>query len=103
VYVTAFDPNGNTEDLGTVTTSIDGSYAIDWTPLVPGLYAITASFAGANSHYSSSAATHLAVGKTVVSPLVTSAPTAVPTFGPTSSVSTPTPVSPSSPSPSQAA
>ncbi len=61
VTLTALDPNGNTENIGTVTSDLTGSYAIVWTPPVPGVYTITASFAGTNSYYASSAETHMVV------------------------------------------
>ena len=50
VTLTALDPNGNIENLGTTTSNINGNYAIDWTPPVPGLYTITATFSGTNSY-----------------------------------------------------
>ena len=64
VTLTALDPNGNTQNIGTVTSDVTGSYAISWTPPIPGLYKITATFSGTNSYFSSSGETHLAVGST---------------------------------------
>ncbi len=61
VTLTAVDPNGNTQNIGTVTSDILGSYAISWTPPVPGLYTVVANFAGSNSYYSSLADTHFVV------------------------------------------
>jgi hypothetical protein len=61
VHLTAIDPNGNYQDIGTVTSGVDGSYAISWVPPVPGLYKITASFEGSESYYSSTVTTHFLV------------------------------------------
>ncbi|MGD0406544.1 MAG: PQQ-binding-like beta-propeller repeat protein [Candidatus Bathyarchaeia archaeon] len=74
--LTALDPNGNTENIGIVTTDAAGQYAISWTPPVPGLYTITATFSGTNSYWSSSAETNIDV--------LTAAATAAPTPTPTS-------------------
>jgi hypothetical protein len=93
VHLTAIGPNGNTEEIGTVTSGIDGSYAVAWTPPLLGLYTINASFAGTNSYYSSSALTHLAVGQ---------AASAAPVHPSASASLTATPALSSSPSPSQA-
>ena len=89
VTLTAFDPNGNTENIGTVTSDITGNYAISWMPPVPGLYTITATFAGSNSYYSSSSETHITVSKAVAAQpqqtptqTATSPPTATPTASP---------------------
>ena len=57
VHLTAIDPNGNFQDIGTATSDITGNYAISWTPPVPGIYTVTATFEGSNSYYSSSAET----------------------------------------------
>ena len=61
VTLTAIDPNGNTEDIGTVTSDTLGTYATSWTPPVPGLYTILANFAGTKSYGGSIADTHLVV------------------------------------------
>jgi hypothetical protein len=61
VQLTAIDPNGNWQNIGTATSDIDGTYAISWTPPVPGIYKITATFAGSNSYYASTGTTHLLV------------------------------------------
>ena len=62
----------------TVTSNINGNYAIDWTPPVPGLYTITATFAGTGAYYGSSGQ----IDVTVASAPTTA--TAVPTVTPTS-------------------
>ncbi len=59
VTLTALDPNGNTQNIGTVTSDTTGGYAIAWTPPVPGVYRITATFAGSNSYFRSSSETHI--------------------------------------------
>jgi hypothetical protein len=61
IHLTAFDPNNNTEDLGYVTSDASGNYALQWTPPVPGIYKVTASFEGSNSYFSSSAVTAVSV------------------------------------------
>ncbi len=99
VHLTATDPNGNFQDIGTVTSDMVGNYAISWTPPVSGVYTITASFAGSNSYGDSSAQTNLLVSESAVATVPSSnSPTQ-----PTSSQTTPpTTALPVSPSPSQA-
>ncbi|PVX25180.1 MAG: hypothetical protein CW691_05395 [Candidatus Bathyarchaeum sp.] len=65
VTLTAIDPNGNSQTIGTVTTDAGGSYGIMWTPPVEGLYQITATFDGTDSYGSSYATTYLGVGPAV--------------------------------------
>ncbi len=60
VHLTAIDPNGNFQDLGTATSNSLGNYAIEWTPPVPGLYTVTATFEGSESYYRSEAGTSFA-------------------------------------------
>ncbi len=52
VHLTAVDPNGNFQDMGTTTSNVDGSYAIEWLAPVPGIYHVTATFEGSDSYYS---------------------------------------------------
>jgi len=103
VHLTAIDPNGNTEDLGYVTSDASGLFSYMFQPPVPGKYTIVATFAGSNSYYGSSAETTIGVvaaaaasAVPVVTPTVppTSAPTTVPTIAPT-----PTPTIAATPSP----
>ncbi|MCW4005012.1 MAG: PQQ-like beta-propeller repeat protein [Candidatus Bathyarchaeota archaeon] len=61
VYLTAIDPNGNTQDIGAVTSDIDGNFAIQWTPPVPGVYTVKASFEGTESYFKSYATTSFAI------------------------------------------
>ena len=65
VYLFATDPNGNSIDIGLVTSDgYSGTFAFDgWTPKVPGLYTITATFLGDESYGSSSATTYLTVAE----------------------------------------
>ena len=93
VHLTALDPNGNTQDIGTVTSDMSGNYAIMWTPPVEGLYKIIATFEGSESYYASYAET--AIG-------VSAAPAASPAATPTPTPATPptaTPTVTASPSP----
>ena len=103
VTLTAIDPNGNTQNIGTVTSDILGNYAVTWKPPVPGLYTVLANFAGTNSYYGSLEETHFAVGAAAVaavpaSPQATATPsTATPgqTVTPSPQVTT-TPIPPPS-------
>jgi outer membrane protein assembly factor BamB len=65
VYLYATDPNGNGVDIGFVTSDgYSGTFAFDgWTPEVPGLYTITATFLGDESYGMSSATTYLTVAE----------------------------------------
>jgi outer membrane protein assembly factor BamB len=100
VHLTATDPNGNFQDLGTAVSNDLGNYALAYIPPVPGLYTITASFEGSNSYYGSQAGTSFIVSKAsaatpevAVTPVPTQAPTAVivPTQAPTATIA-PTPI-----------
>jgi hypothetical protein len=98
VHLTATDPNGNFQEIGNATSDSLGNYAISWTPPVPGMYTVKASFVGSNSYYGSEAGTAFFVSEaSSVSPVV--GPTSIPTqtVPPTSP-----PVQTTSPSPSQA-
>jgi outer membrane protein assembly factor BamB len=92
VKLTAIDPNGNFQTLGTVTSDADGNFAYIYNPQLPGMYTVTATFEGSNSYYGSHATTHIVV---VSAAGVTPAPTNNPT--PTTSTS-PTTVPSTSPS-----
>jgi hypothetical protein len=98
VHLTATDPNGNYQDIGTATSDALGNFVISWTPPITGLYKVKATFEGSNSYFSSEAGTAFYVAETATSPQVE--PTATlppPTVAPTQ----PTQQTPS-PSPSQA-
>ena len=97
VTLSVFDSNNNTYTVGATTSDADGNFGFAWTPPVPGLYKVTATFEGSNSYYGSHAATMVVVSKAPAASVVTPAPTQ--TAAPTSS-----PVQTASPtaSPSQA-
>jgi len=61
VSLTALDPNGNLDNIGTATSDLTGQYSIGWTPTIPGDYTIVASFGGSQSYYQSSAQTEVYV------------------------------------------
>ena len=72
VQITAVDPNNNTVNLGTATTDgISGTYALNWTPTIPGIYKIYATFAGDNSYGSSFATTYATVSSISITPTPT--------------------------------
>jgi hypothetical protein len=105
VKLTATDPNGNYQDIGTATSNALGNYAFAWTPPVPGLYTIKATFEGSKSYFGSEAGTAFVAGEaTTVNPQVT--PTLPPnTQQPgetTAPTQTSTPAQPSTPTPTQA-
>jgi outer membrane protein assembly factor BamB len=83
ITLTAIDPNGNTQAIGTVTSDLGGSYGISWTPPVEGKYQIKATFAGTSSYGSSYATTYLTVGPATAIVQPTAAPTPTPTIEPT--------------------
>jgi outer membrane protein assembly factor BamB len=101
VKVTAVDPNGNFQDLGTPTTDTNGNYGLMWIPPVPGLYQIKTSFAGSESYGPSTATTYIGVDPAKASPAVTQtpAPTVTTPVTPTPT-NPPTAVVPPSPTPS---
>jgi hypothetical protein len=97
VKLTALDPNGNTQDIGTVTSDMSGLFMKMWTPPVPGEYKIIATFAGSESYWSSYAETALGV---VAAP--SPSPAATPTTPPPTATPTPTPAPTATASPSPA-
>jgi hypothetical protein len=68
VDLVALDPNGNMVYIGQATSNIDGSFGFSWAPEVPGLYQITAIFAGSASYGSSTASTYLTAVEGPVTP-----------------------------------
>ncbi len=88
VKLQAIDPNGNYQELGTVTSDANGNYFVAYSPEMAGVYQIIASFEGSESYFASSA-------QTVV--LISEAKAAVPTEAPvtpTPELPTPTPATP---------
>jgi len=75
VTLAAIDPNNNYIPIGDVTSDITGAYGCKFTPEVPGMYQIIATFAGSRSYGPSFAQTYLAVGE---APAATAAPTPAP-------------------------
>jgi hypothetical protein len=88
VKLTATDPNGNYQNIGTATSDIFGNYAISWNPPVAGIYKVTATFQGSESYYGSDAGTSFVVAKTGtaanVVPTQQQSQTASPTSSPAS-------------------
>ena len=96
VTLFATDANGNTEEIGAVTSDSSGLYNFAWTPTAAGKFVITAVFDGSNSYYGSSSATAVAVNTAAaaeVTPTPTPSETVAPTVAPT--VTAPTTASPS--------
>lgn len=91
IKLTAIDPNGNTQDIGTVTSDLNGVFGTMWTPPVEGFYQIVATFEGSESYSSSVTSTYFSVGPAPATsaPAVTSTatPTATPTPTPAPTVS----------------
>jgi hypothetical protein len=78
VTIAVTDKNGNCYDIGTTTTDpTTGLFSLNWTPIIPGNYTVTATFAGTQSYYGSSAQTAFYAS----SPAPTAAPTATPVTG----------------------
>jgi hypothetical protein len=94
VLLTATDPNGNQQTIGTATTDANSNYGIMWKPPVEGVYKITATFSGTKSYYNSEATTYLGVEAASSEPTSTPPPTTQPTSTPAS-----TPTATVSPSP----
>jgi hypothetical protein len=75
VTLMALDPNGNYANIGTATSDANGLFAINFTPTVPGIYHIYATFSGSNSYWGSQAENVVSVTS---APAVTAAPTPAP-------------------------
>jgi hypothetical protein len=80
VTVAVTDSNGNCYDIGTVTTSPTGTFGLTWTPIISGNFTVTATFAGTQSYYGSSATAYFYASAV--------APTAAPTATPQSNLAT---------------
>jgi hypothetical protein len=61
VSIDTVDPNGNLVHIGNSTSDTNGAYGYAFTPEIPGLYTIIASFDGSKSYYSSHAETMINV------------------------------------------
>ena len=77
VTLSVTDSNGNHYDIGTATTNAMGDYGLTWTPIISGNFTVTATFAGTQSYYGSSATTYFYASPAAPTP----APTAPPITG----------------------
>ncbi len=75
VTVSVLDPNGNFYEVGTATSTSDGTYKLMFTPAVPGVYTVVATFAGSESYWPSYASTAIGVEE---APAATPVPTPTP-------------------------
>ena len=92
VVLTTLDPNGNTYEVGRTTTGLSSVFGCAFTPQVPGLYKITATFAGSNAYYGSYAETYINVGE---------APKAAQAIEPEPAAPAPTEPEPTTPEPTE--
>jgi hypothetical protein len=75
VVVSVLDPNNNCYEVGRTTSDASGYFGYEFTPAVPGLYKVIASFEGSSAYYGSSAETFITVED---APAETPAPTPTP-------------------------
>ena len=75
VTISVFDPNGNCYDVGTATSDASGKYVCEFTPPVPGLYTVYATFEGSGAYWPSSDQNYLKVEQ---APVATAEPTPTP-------------------------
>ena len=61
VTLDTLDPNGNFVHIGEATSDMSGTFGFAWTPDIPGLHKVIATFAGSESYASSYAVTYLNV------------------------------------------
>ena len=95
VTLVATAADGTTISIGQTTSNAQGHFTFQWTPPDAKLYTISATFAGDDSYWSSSAISDLNVVSSNVSPIPSTSPTPVP---PTASpIVTPTPTTPQGP------
>jgi hypothetical protein len=95
VKITAYDPNGNFQTIGTVISDDSGSFGIAYTPQLEGSYQIRATFDGTYSYGGSYATAYMVVGPATAAPAPSATPTLAPTATPTA---TPTAAPTASPS-----
>jgi hypothetical protein len=58
VTISVVDSNGNYREIGTATTDTSGSFGYTWTPDIPGGFMVSATFAGSESYWKSTASTY---------------------------------------------
>ena len=80
VVLETLDPNGNFYEIGNTTTDASGMFSYAFTPEVPGMYTIVATFAGSGAYYGSSAETAINVEE---APQAAASPTPAPSYGQT--------------------
>jgi hypothetical protein len=68
VSLDAIDPNGNYVHIGDTTSDIYGNFGLAYTPEVPGIYHVIATFAGSKAYYQSAGSTYLTVDDATVTP-----------------------------------
>jgi len=71
VTISVIDANGNYRTIGTTTSDATGTYALNWTPDIPGAYTVIAQFAGSNGYYPSTAETHFYASEAATPPPTT--------------------------------
>jgi hypothetical protein len=76
VKLSAIDPNGNYQDIGTAQADVHGVFGKSWVPPVPGDYYVVAEFEGSKAYGPSSAATYFTVDEapTAAQPIEPEAP-----------------------------
>jgi hypothetical protein len=80
VKLSSYDPNGNYQDIGVVTTDIHGNFGKSWEAPVPGEYYILAEFEGTESYGPSSATAYFVVDEAApTTPIEPEQPTEQPT------------------------
>ncbi|MGO8805575.1 MAG: PQQ-binding-like beta-propeller repeat protein [Candidatus Bathyarchaeia archaeon] len=77
VTIAVTDKNNNCYNIGTVMTDPNGFYSLNWIPIISGNFTVTATFAGTQSYYGSSANSAFYAS----SPATTIAPTSTPNTG----------------------
>jgi hypothetical protein len=73
VTISVLDSNNNFRTIGTTTSSASGTFALTWTPEIPGNYTVYANFAGSQSYYGSSAETSFVASQAATTATPTSA------------------------------
>jgi len=91
VRLQALDSNGNTEEIGTVTSDSNGMFMKLWQPSTLGEYKVIATFEGSESYWTSQAESAVGVVAASATPTQTATPTESPTAVPTTASPTTTP------------